>query len=210
MAPEEANVPGRLMTLVQKDLVRPDRAVIPGEDAFAMQGGYEIETLAGDDAAAERAAREGCEQLDRLGERAVLSTTACELAESLYALGRYDEAWQWAGRGLELGSSGDLATQVGGLGMQARLLARQGKAGAALALAEQADRIARTSQDPRYPGDSALYLAEIMYLSGDRTRAEQMTQRAIELYESKGAPAFAARARRLAAQWASGAPPASR
>jgi class 3 adenylate cyclase len=140
----------------------------------------------------------------------VLSTTACELAEALYALGRYDEAWQWASRGLELGSSGDLATQVGGLGMQARLLARQGKASAALALAEQADRIARASQDPRYPGDSALYLAEIMYLSGDRTRAEQMTQRAIDLYESKGAPAFAARARRLTAQWASGASPASR
>jgi class 3 adenylate cyclase len=178
--------------------------------AWAMHGGYEIETLAGDDAAAERAARQGCEQLERLGERAVLSTLAGELAEALYALGRYEEAGRWAGRGLELGSSDDIATQVFGLGVQARLLAREGEASAALELAERIDRLARTSQDPRYPGDSALYLAEILYLAGDPTRAEEMTQRAIDCYQSKGATALAARARRLAAQWASGTSPASK
>jgi tetratricopeptide (TPR) repeat protein len=171
--------------------------------AWAMQTAWEIETLAGDDAAAERNARQGCEQLDRIGERAVLSTLAGELAEALYALGRYEEAGQWARRGLELGSSDDLATQMFCLGVQAKLLARKGKASAAIALAERVDRIARTSQDPRNPGDTALYLAEIMYLTGNPTRAEEMTQRAIDLYQSKGATAFAARARRLAAQWAS-------
>jgi tetratricopeptide (TPR) repeat protein len=178
--------------------------------AWAMHGGYEIETLAGDDAAAERAARQGCEQLERLGERAVLSTLAGELAEALYALGRYEEAGRWAGRGLELGSSDDIATQVFGLGVQARLLAREGEASAALELAERIDRLARTSEDPRYPGDSALYLAEILYLAGNPTRAEEMTQRAIDCYQSKGATALAARARRLAAQWASGTSPASK
>jgi tetratricopeptide (TPR) repeat protein len=178
--------------------------------AYAMQGGGEIEMLAGDYAAAERLGRQTCEQLDRLGERAVLSTTAVELAEALYALGRYEEAGQWARRGLELGSSDDLATQVGGLGVQAKLLAREGETSAALELAERVDRLARTSQDPRYPGDSALYLAEILYLAGDPTRAAEMTQRAIDLYQSKGATAFAARARRLAAQWASGTSPASK
>jgi class 3 adenylate cyclase/tetratricopeptide (TPR) repeat protein len=178
--------------------------------AYAMQGGGEIEMLAGDYAAAERLGRQTCEQLDRLGERAVLSTTAVELADALYALGRYEEAGQWARRGLELGSSDDLATQVGGLGVQAKLLAREGETSAALELAERVDRLARTSQDPRYPGDSALYLAEILYLAGDPTRAEEMTQRAIDLYQSKGATAFAARARRLAAQWASGTSPASK
>jgi ATP/maltotriose-dependent transcriptional regulator MalT len=97
----------------------------------------------------------------------------------------------------------DLATQVFGLGVQAKVLARRGEISAALTLAEQLDRLARTSEDPRNPGDTALYLAEIMYLSGNLTRAEEMTQRAIDLYESKGAIAFAMRARRLAAQWAS-------
>jgi predicted ATPase len=37
MAPEEPDVAGRLMALVHKDLVRPDRAVLPGEDAFRFR-----------------------------------------------------------------------------------------------------------------------------------------------------------------------------
>jgi predicted ATPase len=37
MAPEQEDVAGRLMTLVRKDLVRPDRAVLPGEDAFRFR-----------------------------------------------------------------------------------------------------------------------------------------------------------------------------
>jgi predicted ATPase len=37
MAPEETDVPGQLRALVRKDLVRPDRAVLPGEDAFRFR-----------------------------------------------------------------------------------------------------------------------------------------------------------------------------
>jgi class 3 adenylate cyclase/tetratricopeptide (TPR) repeat protein len=37
MAPDEHDVAGRLMTLVRKDLLRPDRAVFAGEDAFAFR-----------------------------------------------------------------------------------------------------------------------------------------------------------------------------
>ncbi|HEY6469012.1 MAG TPA: adenylate/guanylate cyclase domain-containing protein [Candidatus Dormibacteraeota bacterium] len=37
MAPDERDVAGRLLTLVRKDLLRPDRAVFAGEDAFAFR-----------------------------------------------------------------------------------------------------------------------------------------------------------------------------
>ena len=37
--------------------------------------------------------------------------------------------------------------------------------------------------DPRDPGDAALNLAEILYLTGDPARAEEMTQRAIDWYQ---------------------------
>jgi class 3 adenylate cyclase/tetratricopeptide (TPR) repeat protein len=176
--------------------------------AYAMQTAWHIEMLAGDYAAAERAARHGCEQLDRLGERSAQSTEAGELAEALYALGRYEEAEQWALRARELGSSDDLATQMYVLGVRSRVSARNGDIGAALELASQADSLAATSEDPRDPGDAALNLAEIMYLAGDPQRAEEMTQRAIDCYLSKGATAVAQRARRLAAGWASPHSPA--
>jgi len=58
-------------------------------------------------------------------------------------------------------------------------------------------------------GDAALDLAEVMYLTGDRVRAAEMTQRAIECYQRNGATARVARAQRLAATWTSGCSPAS-
>jgi len=172
--------------------------------AYSMQVAWRIEMLAGDDVAAERVARQGCEQLDRLGEHAWLSTQACQLADALYTLGRYEEAEQWALRGLELGSKDDLATQHVGLRVRSRLLARSGNASAAFALAEEVNSLSTTSDDPRDPGDAALNLAEILYLTGDPARAEEMTGRAIDWYRPKEATAYVARAHRLAAMWATG------
>jgi class 3 adenylate cyclase/tetratricopeptide (TPR) repeat protein len=176
--------------------------------AMWMQLAWDIEMLAGNHAGAERVARQGCEQLERLGEHSFLSTEASELAEALYALGRYDEAEQWALRGLELGRD-DLTTQVLGLGVRSRILARKGQVGAALALAEEAGSLAGTTDSPWMQGDAALSLAEVMHLAGDRVRAAEMTHRAIECYQRNGMTARAARARRLTAAWTSGSPPAS-
>ena len=49
--------------------------------------------------------------------------------------------------------------------------------------------------------DAALALAEVSHLAGNVTAAEAETQRAIEHYEGKGAAAYVAYARRLAATW---------
>ena len=124
------------------------------------------------------------------------------LAEALYALGQYEESEQWALRGLELASPDDLGALVIGLGVRARLLTRRGEVSAALALAGQVDDLARISEDPRDAGDAALNHAEISYLIGDPGRAQEMAQRAIDHYLTNGATARAARARRLAAEWA--------
>jgi tetratricopeptide (TPR) repeat protein len=110
----------------------------------ALSNAYNIEMLAGDLLAAEREARQGCEQLEQLGERAWLSTKACFLGEALYALGRYEEAEQWALRGLELGGSGDVVTQQFGLQVRSKVLARRGDHSAALSLAEEADSLAKS------------------------------------------------------------------
>ena len=168
---------------------------------IALQTAWRTEMLAGDDAAAERVARRGCEQLDRLDEHAYLSTQSCQLADALYALGRYEESEQCALRGLALGSSHDLATQFLGLSVRSRLLARKGDITAALALADQVDGLAATSDDPRDPADAALNRAEITSLDGDHGRASELISQAIEHYQRKGATAYVVRARRLAAQW---------
>ena len=173
--------------------------------AAAIAGGgatWDCEMLAGEHAAAERAIRQACEQLELAGEHSFLSTYACHLAEALYALGRYEESEQWALRGLELGGKDDVATQLFGLSVRSRLLARKGEFGAALALAERVDALASTVDNPRDLGDAALNRAELMHLTGDRGQAESMTQRAIDCYQRNGATAPAARARRLATQWA--------
>jgi tetratricopeptide (TPR) repeat protein len=175
-----------------------------------MQGTWETEMLAGDAASAERAARQGCEQLQRLGERAFLSTQACQLAEALYQLGCYAEAGQWALHGMELGSSEDLKTQILGVGARSKLLAREGDVAAAVALARQADDLVNTTDALEDQGDAALNLAEVQHLAGDQAGAEEAAERAIDRYRRKGATARVARAQRLAAQWTSGSSTAPR
>ena len=179
------------------------------EAATAMQVAFDCEMLAGDYAAAERAARQGREQLEQLGEHGRLAVQTGQLAEALYALGRYEEAERWALRGLELHGA-SVSTQVIGLGVRARLLARKGESSAALALAGQADGLAKTTDCPPLRGDSALSLAEVMYLTGDRIRATETTRRAIECYQRHGATARVAHAQRLTATWTSGGSPASK
>ena len=67
---------------------------------------------------------------------------------------------------------------------------------------KQVDDLARSSDDPRDPGDAALNHAEVRYLAGDRTQANKMLGQAIEHYKRKGATAYVVRAHRLAAEWA--------
>jgi tetratricopeptide (TPR) repeat protein len=167
--------------------------------AISSQEAWNIEMLAGDPIAAERVARQGCEQLERLGERAWLSTQACQLADALYALGRYKESEEWVSRGLELGGGADVATQMVGLQVRSKLLVRQGDHRQALELAERADTLARATDAPVFQGDCALALAEVRYLGGDRTRGDAEVQRAIDCYQRKGATACITRVRSLAA-----------
>jgi hypothetical protein len=96
------------------------------------------------------AAEHGCERLDRLGEHSYLSTYACELAEALYALGRYEESEQWALRRLELDSKDDLATRLFGLSVRSRLLARKRSA-------RRGPRLGRTGRRARRLADNGRF-----------------------------------------------------
>ena len=97
-----------------------------------------IETLAGNLEAAEGEIRHGCELWEAAGEQAHLSTFARELAKTLAALGRLDEAEEWAGRSAELGGRDDVATQMFWRQAQAKVHALRGQPVEAERLAREA------------------------------------------------------------------------
>ena len=168
--------------------------------AHLSQNAVDLELLAGDPAAAAAAAERGCRILEEAGERSWLSTSACWYAEALYALGRLDEAEEWARRGLELADSDDMATQV--LARQAleKVLARRGQHSEAERIGREAVALVDSTDALVTQGDARLALAEVLELAGRPEEAATALQEALERYERKGAVVPAARAReRLAA-----------
>jgi hypothetical protein len=85
--------------------------------------------------------------------------------------------------------------------VQAKLIARRGDIAGALSVIDRAERLAMTTEAPMLKGDGSLALAEVLHLSGDDDGALAAIGRAMEHYEEKGATAFVANARQLAAAW---------
>ena len=155
--------------------------------ALGLMSSWAVERQAGDHAAASEAIRACCEKLEAIGEQAWQSTAACNLAESLYCLGRLDEAEAWARRGLELGADDDVATQAGGLQVLAKLAARRGEHGDALAMARRAVALMEATESVIHHGDALLDLAEVHALAGDEVAAQACVESAIEQFERKRA-----------------------
>jgi class 3 adenylate cyclase/tetratricopeptide (TPR) repeat protein len=146
-----------------------------------------VELLAGDPAAAAAAAERGCRILEEAGERAWLSTGACWYAEALYALGRLDEAEEWARKGAELGDRDDAATQTLARQVQAKVLARRGQHAEAETLAREAVTLADATQAPIVQANARLDLGEVLELADRREEAASALREALERYERKGA-----------------------
>ena len=162
--------------------------------------GADIELWAGDHAAAAELGIEGCEQLEALGEKSVLSTAAGMLGQALYELGRLDEADAWAGRAAELGSRDDVITQMLWRQVRAKVLARRGEAGNAERLAREAVAAGEGTDMLYQRGDAYADLGEVLALAGRASEAATALERACEHYERKGTIVSARRARQRLAQ----------
>jgi hypothetical protein len=92
-------------------------------------------------------------------------------------------------------------TQLTGLPVHAKVLARRGDIAEALAMARHADALAVTTEALCAKGDVALALAEVLHLAGDDRGAQEALGRAIGHYERKGTTAYVANALRVAATW---------
>ena len=152
--------------------------------AYSQSSAY-VEMLAGDPAEAERELRSGYADLEKMGEKGYLSTVAAELAQALYKQRQFEEAERFTHISQELGPLDDYATQVEWRGTRAKLLARRGELGAAVALAEEAVALAADTDYLNLQGDALTDLAEVLSLGGRSDESMSRSREALELYERK-------------------------
>ena len=183
--------------LVRAGLDRAREAGLLVDAAAGSMAAAFVELHAGDLQAAERIAREGLPELERLGDRAHHPTLALMLADVLVLQGRYDEAESWCRTARETSGPDDLVNFVDLDLIEGFLRAQRGEHddGAAqvrrgLALAETTDFF-----DVRGRGQEAL--AHTLVLAGKKGEAREAAERAVAIFEGKGDVPFAARARRL-------------
>jgi class 3 adenylate cyclase/tetratricopeptide (TPR) repeat protein len=164
--------------------------------AIMAQQTWHVEMVLGDPVAAERIVRAGCEQLERMSEKSFLSTQVCQLALSLYELGRDDEARQLADRGAELAAQDDAYTQVLCRRVWMKVAARRGDHDTARRFVDEALSWQHRTDDPIGHGELALDIAETWSLAGDAEAAAAQCEKAVESFRAKGATLCVARAQR--------------
>jgi class 3 adenylate cyclase len=171
---------------------------------LAVASDWVIAMEAGAFEVAERGARRGCKLLEEMGERAMWSTRACEVAQALYCLGRYAESEAWARRAADAGASDDVITQLMSRQILGKLAARLGQSGRARALAAESVAISEQMQAPLSQGGACLDAAEALWLAGDDAEAGALAERAATFFRAKGATSPEQRAQRLAQAIATG------
>jgi tetratricopeptide (TPR) repeat protein len=156
-----------------------------------------IEIRAGDLDAAERAARAGMEELDRLGDRAFFATLVLGLAEVLLRQERYEDAESHVHLARETSSPDDVTNLTGADAIEGILLARRGEVAEGERLARAAAELIETTDFYDHRGLVHEYLAQTLALAGKREEALAAAQKALGLYEAKGDEPAAAWAREL-------------
>ena len=154
-----------------------------------------VELLAGDPVAAERSLRSGLRDLEEMGDRAVLSTTAAYLAQALLAQRRDEEAERFAELSEELAAADDLITQILWRSVRARTLAGRGLIEEAERLAREAVALAERSDFVNDRGDALFDFAIVLRQAGHLDDARAALAEGLRLYEQKGNTVAAASAR---------------
>jgi class 3 adenylate cyclase len=146
----------------------------------------QIELLAGDPAAAERALRPACETLERMGDMGHFTTVAPYLADALYAQGRGDEAMASIELASSYGMKDDLDAQAGWRRALAKLLAQRGDLEEAERLAREATALAARTDFLYLRAHASADLAEVLRLGGRPEESAAALEDAIRLHEQKG------------------------
>ena len=168
------------------------------QSAVAQQEAL-VEMLAGEPAAAEARLRWGYERLERMGEKALLASTAAMLAQALYAQGRYDEAARVCDVSEEAAAEDDISAQIGWRGVRAKLVAAE-RWDEAHALAVEAVRLAERTDFLTIHAEALVDLAEVLRQGGRADEADASLAEALGAVRAQGrrrVPGARARASRL-------------
>jgi class 3 adenylate cyclase/tetratricopeptide (TPR) repeat protein len=189
-------------------LATADNAAVERGELLFRAGGamseWEVETLAGYPAAAERAARRTCDWLEELGETGFRSLAIGQLAWSLVALGQLDDAERLTQQAEVLASPDDVLSQMLWRQVRARLHARGGRPGQGEQLAREAVLLGEETEMLNWHAHALVDLGDICMLAGKKDEGGRHLAHALALYERKGNVVSAAH---LRAALGSHAPP---
>jgi tetratricopeptide (TPR) repeat protein len=156
-----------------------------------------VRLLAGQPALAEAPLRADVETLSSMSDASALATTTALLAQAVYAQGRMGEARELCRMTERRAAAEDTVTQVIWRGVQARILARDGRCEEAEALAREAVALVAPTDLLSHHGDAMLDLGDVLRICNRTGEADRATRDGIALYELKGNAVAAARARSL-------------
>jgi class 3 adenylate cyclase/tetratricopeptide (TPR) repeat protein len=156
-----------------------------------------VRLLAGEPARAERVLRAGVEKLSAIGDGDLLATTYAMLAQALFAQERFVEAGEVGRAAARTAAVDDIVTQVIRRGVEAKLLAREGRCDEAQALAREAVALVEPTDLLWHRGDAMLDLAEVLGACSGVEVYHEAARAALALYVRKGNAIGAGRARSL-------------
>jgi ATP/maltotriose-dependent transcriptional regulator MalT len=165
-----------------------------GLDVEVASAGFEawrVEMLAGDAEAAEQELRRAYDLLVEIGEKYFLSTVAGFLAQTLYALGRFDEVNTLGRLSQELAIEDDVDSQAVWRCALAKVRAREGSVAEGEVLVREALEILAPTDAVLLRFGALLDLAEVLRLAG-RSDVEDVLAEARALAETKRSPVLAA------------------
>ncbi len=152
---------------------------------------------AGQPERAEQALRADVDALESMNVSSALATTTGMLAQAVYAQGRFAEAGELCRLTADGAAEDDLVTQIIWRGVQAKVLARDGRCEQAEALAREAVALAEPTDLLSHRADAMLDLAEMLWTCSRAEESGEALGTGIALYDQKGNAAAAARARAL-------------
>jgi hypothetical protein len=166
-----------------------------------------VELVADDPGSAEPHLRQAYTGFRRMGLDVDTAETAALLARACLALDRDDEADELCTESERLAGHA-LKPSIAWRTVRAQLLARSGAHDEGRRVAEEAVAMAERTDALVDHGDACLALATVLGTAGDAVGARAAADKAVELYELKGAAALAEKARSLLGEHELAAAPA--